>query len=434
MAFSQAILEILGATNLPTIKMQRFPYPAWFHDEMSVILSQVLGLLLVMSFCFTASMLSKSITLEKEQQIKEIMKIMGLPNWLHWTAWFLKSIIFLLITIIIMTVLLTVNWIPGKKSCLFSSSNIFLIFIFFLIYICTLITFCFLVSAFFSSARTAAIVGGFVFFLTYLPFMSFGEMNYSMKLIVNLLSNTALCVGLDIIAKNEGTEEGAQFNNIWKKASADSDVTLGIVMLIMLLDSFLYMLIALYIEGIMPGQYGVRKPWYFLFTSLLKFRRKKNSGIDELDDDDEDDIDTFEKEPTGLRIGIKIKNLKKTYGHNPVVKGVSLNIYEDQITALVGHNGAGKTTIMSMLTGITNPTSGTAFVNGYNIRTDMSKVRDSLGLCPQHNVLFDELTVEQHIYFFSRLKGVSSSQTTAEIKKYVELLDLTPKVPTLPSQ
>ncbi|KAJ8939521.1 hypothetical protein NQ314_011088, partial [Rhamnusium bicolor] len=93
-------------------------------------------------------------------------------------------------------------------------------------------------------------------------------------------------------------------------------------------------------------------------------------------------------------------------------------MYEGQITVLLGHNGAGKTTTMSMLTGMINPTSGTAKVNGYDIRTDMEEVRNSLGLCPQHNIIFDELTVSEHLYFFSKLKGLSKDEIKAEIDKY----------------
>ena len=71
-----------------------------------------------------------------------------------------------------------------------------------------------------------------------------------------------------------------------------------------------------------------------------------------------------------------------------------------EITALLGHNGAGKTTTMSMLTGLFSPTSGTAKICGYSIKNDMGKVRDSLGLCPQHNMLFPSLTVYEHLIFF----------------------------------
>jgi ABC-type multidrug transport system ATPase subunit len=49
------------------------------------------------------------------------------------------------------------------------------------------------------------------------------------------------------------------------------------------------------------------------------------------------------------------------------------------------------------------PTSGTAVVNGYDVVEDIDNVRSSLGLCPQHNVLFDQLTVEEHLYFFTKV-------------------------------
>ena len=72
-------------------------------------------------------------------------------------------------------------------------------------------------------------------------------------------------------------------------------------------------------------------------------------------------------------------------------------MYRGQITALLGHNGAGKTTTMSMITGLFPPTSGTAIVNGCDVTTDVKGVQRSLGICPQHDVLFDTLTVGMHM-------------------------------------
>ena len=53
------------------------------------------------------------------------------------------------------------------------------------------------------------------------------------------------------------------------------------------------------------------------------------------------------------------------------------------------------------------PTSGTAIVNGFDIRHDIDKVRTSLGLCPQHNILFDDLTVQEHLIFFTKVLLIS---------------------------
>ncbi|KAK7086049.1 ATP-binding cassette sub- A member 3 [Halocaridina rubra] len=74
------------------------------------------------------------------------------------------------------------------------------------------------------------------------------------------------------------------------------------------------------------------------------------------------------------------------------------------------------------------PTSGTAQVGGYDIVSEMEGVRSSLGLCPQHDVLFDELSVAEHIIFFSKLKGMSSDKVKEEVKHMVEKLKLEDKV------
>lgn len=91
---------------------------------------------IILGFSAFALNITKSITQEKEKQIKELMKIMGIPNWLHWTAWFLKEFIFQFILIIFITLMLTVKWYPGAKASMFSSSNSLVIFLMLLPYSC----------------------------------------------------------------------------------------------------------------------------------------------------------------------------------------------------------------------------------------------------------------------------------------------------------
>ena len=82
-----------------------------------------------------------------------------------------------------------------------------------------------------------------------------------------------------------------------------------------------------------------------------------------------------------------------------------MEFFKDEITSFLGHNGAGKTTTMSMLTGMYTPTSGTAKIAGLDVHDQMDQIRRLLGFCPQHNVLWDDLTCSEHIHFFSTLKG-----------------------------
>jgi ATP-binding cassette subfamily A (ABC1) protein 3 len=103
---------------------------------------------------------------------------------------------------------------------------------------------------------------------------------------------------------------------------------------------------------------------------------------------------------------LKIADLKKTFANGfQAVKGLNVKMYNGQIFALLGHNGAGKTTTLSMLTGLLESTSGSCEVFGHDLFGDMGSVRQFLGVCPQHDILFDLLTPEEHLDIFCDFKG-----------------------------
>jgi ABC-type multidrug transport system ATPase subunit len=79
--------------------------------------------------------------------------------------------------------------------------------------------------------------------------------------------------------------------------------------------------------------------------------------------------------------------------------GISLDVYEGECLALLGHNGAGKTTLISLLTGLYAATSGAASIYGIPL-SSMDRIRTLLGVCPQHDILFDTLTVREHLQFY----------------------------------
>ncbi|XP_074034978.1 phospholipid-transporting ATPase ABCA3 isoform X2 [Leptinotarsa decemlineata] len=417
--------------RVPDINMRRFPYAAWSEDPLLVVLKAVLGLIIMISFVYTAINNIRAITTEKEKQLKEAMKIMGLPNWLHWLAWFTKNFIFLLISAIIMVVLLKVNWYKNSDSTVFTHADPTVILVFLLFYIVSTITFCFMVSVFFSKANTAATIASIAWFLSYAPF-TFMQRNYenvsaTTKISSSLAHNTAMAFGFQVIIMYEGTQEGVQWNNIFKPNTPDDSLSLGLIMVMMALDSVIYMLVTIYVEAVNPGEYGVALPWYFPFTASY-WCGQRHIGVEDTNDGySSNEGEFFEDDPRNLKPGIQIKNLCKVFGNKTVVRNFSLNMYEDQITVLLGHNGAGKTTTMSMLTGMITPTSGSGRINGCDLRTNMDGVRSSLGLCPQHNIIFDDLTVSEHIYFFSKLKGLSGKQVEQDIDKYINLLELEPK-------
>ena len=109
-------------------------------------------------------------------------------------------------------------------------------------------------------------------------------------------------------------------------------------------------------------------------------------------------------------------------------------MYADQIFVLLGHNGAGKTSTIAMLTGLYRATTGTAKVFGQDILDDVDEVRKLMGVCPQHDVLFDLLTPAEHLAMFYEFKGADKSNKTEEINKLLEDIGVADKRDNLAKQ
>ncbi|XP_049855750.1 phospholipid-transporting ATPase ABCA3 isoform X1 [Schistocerca gregaria] len=431
-AVSASIIQYVSNMSwedLPEVRLQRYPYVPYIDDPMLVAMAQFVPLIIMSSFVYTCISTIKFVTTEKENQMKETLKIMGIPSWLHWTAWFIKTLSLLLITITLIVILLKVSWY-GTGLSVFTYSNGVVLFLFFLLYVMAGVCFCFMVSVFFQKANTAATVGGLLWFLAYVPFLflqqQYSDLSLFAKVFSSLAHNSAMSFGMQLFIMFEGTGVGLQWEDFWRPINQNDDLVVGHIMLMLIADAVIYMLIALYVEAVFPGEFGVPLPWYFFMQRSYWFGIEyDNEGVNEEQSIPESEF--FEKEPLHLKKGIQIMKLRKVFHNNVAVDDLDLNMYEGQITVLLGHNGAGKTTTMSLLTGMLTPSGGTATVNGYDIRRNMQAVRDSLGLCPQHNVLFDELTVKEHLHFFAKLKGLEGNELKQQVQKYLKLLDIEEK-------
>lgn len=98
------------------------------------------------------------------------------------------------------------------------------------------------------------------------------------------------------------------------------------------------------------------------------------------------------------------------------------------------HNGAGKTTTISMLTGLLAPTSGRMQIYNEDVSEDLSAIRQYLGVCPQHDVLWDDLTVKEHLELYAGLKGVPRSKVDDAVAEIIKDVGLTEKVDTQSQQ
>ncbi|KAF7654765.1 hypothetical protein LDENG_00065320, partial [Lucifuga dentata] len=365
-------------------------------------------------------MIVKSVVQEKEARLKETVQIMGLRSSIYWLSWAVSSVLPLAISAILLTLVL-------KYGKVLQYSDPSVIFVFLLVFCITTITQCFFISVFFSKANLAAACGGLIYFVLYLPHILCyawrDVMGFRAKVAVSLLSCVAFGFGCENFSKYEEQGIGIQWYNIDQSPEDGERYTFIVSIIMMAFDAVLCWLLTWYIENVFPGQYGIPKPWYFPFTASYWCGTASSTDIDPgLLKDSSEHNDFLEKPPPDMKAGVSIFNLVKIYktGKKLAVDGLSVDFYENQITSFLGHNGAGKTTTMSILTGLFPPTSGTALINGYDIRTDMDSIRKFLGMCPQHNVLFNELTVEEHIYFYARLKGRSRDEVKIEMDQMIK--------------
>ncbi|XP_067683952.1 phospholipid-transporting ATPase ABCA3-like [Haliotis asinina] len=411
------------------IRLQRMPYPPYIIDPMITVLQNMLPILLMLSFILMTIQTTKGVVYEKERKLKESMKLMGLSAAANWMAWFLTT--FTYVVIIMAFYALFCGLDASGNGAALSRSDPSLFFVFLLCYGVSIVSYCFMISVFTNKANIGAAVSGIVFFISYCPYFylqsQYETMTRSAKLGSSLIFNLGMCFGAQVIGLYEGTGSGVQWSNFAQPASVDDNLSLLDTMLMLLVDSVIHFLVTWYVDNVWPGEFGVPKPWYFFMTSVYWCgSSRKVEPIQDMNTKQNENY--FEKEPSGMDIGIAIKNLQKVFGKGArkkvAVDGMSLNMFEGQITVLLGHNGAGKTTTMSILTGFIPATGGAAVVNGFDIRTDIRGVRQSLGLCPQHDILFDTMTVEEHLDFFASLKGCPKKHVKSQVDTIIHEVGL----------
>jgi ABC-2 type transport system ATP-binding protein len=107
---------------------------------------------------------------------------------------------------------------------------------------------------------------------------------------------------------------------------------------------------------------------------------------------------------------IEVKNLTKKFGKFTSVDNISFDVHEGEVFGFLGANGAGKSTTIKMLCGILEATSGDALVGGYSINTDPDMIKKKIGYMSQKFSLYNDLTVEENINFFSAIYGLSGER------------------------
>lgn len=191
----------------------------------------------------------------------------------------------------------------------------------------------------------------------------------------------------------------------------------------------IYLIISLYLEQISPGTDELGLSYFFFlspsywksfFSSEMKYQAL-----------DEESGPILSQEPEG----ISIANLSKEFTSTDYLKccsktsllavdSISFDIPEGKIFALLGHNGAGKSTTIQCITGVLQPTTGKIQFKNLDTSIHMDEIRSTLGVCPQETLIFENLTTREHLMIFGIIKGIPFSRIDETITKLMQQVGL----------
>ncbi|XP_030778416.1 ATP-binding cassette sub-family A member 5 isoform X1 [Rhinopithecus roxellana] len=385
----------------------------------------VILIYLVIAFSPFGYFLAIHIVAEKEKKIKEFLKIMGLHDTAFWLSWVLlyTSLIFLMS--LLMAVIAT-------ASLLFPQSSSIVIFLLFFLYGLSSVFFALMLTPLFKKSKHVGIVE---FFIT----VAFGFIGLIIILIesfpkslVWLFSPFCHCtfvIGIAQVMHLEDFNEGALFSNL-----TAGPYPLIITIIMLTLNSIFYVLLAVYLDQVIPGEFGLRRSsLYFLKPSYWS---KSKRNYEELSEGNVNGNISFSEiiEPVSSEFvgkeAIRISSIQKTYrkkGENvEALRNLSFDIYEGQITALLGHSGTGKSTLMNILCGLCPPSDGFASIYGHRVSEidEMFEARKMIGICPQLDIHFDVLTVEENLSILASIKGIPANNIIQEVQKVLLDLDM----------
>uniref|UniRef100_A0A8B9FYT6 Cholesterol transporter ABCA5 n=1 Tax=Amazona collaria TaxID=241587 RepID=A0A8B9FYT6_9PSIT len=382
---------------------------------------------LVIAFSPFGYYLAIHIVAEKERKLKEFLKILGLHDTAFWLSWVLLYVSLIFVMSILMAVIAT-------ASSLFPQSSAFVIFLLFFLYGVSSVFFALMLTPLFKKSKHVGIV-------EFLATLAFGFVGLNIVLLedfpksfVWILSPLCQCsflIGIAQVMHLEDYEDGAMFSNL-----SHGPYPLFISLILLVLDSIFYLLVAVYLDQIMPGEFGLRRtPFFFMKPSFWSKHRKNYKELYESSVNGSlsfsEIVEPVSSEFQGkeaIRISCVQKTFRKKGETVEALRNLSFDIYEGQITALLGHSGTGKTTLMNILCGLCPPTDGFVSVYGHKVSEidEMLEVRQIAGVCPQSDIHFDILTVEENLSIFAAIKGIPQNDLIQEVQKVLLDLDMQP--------
>jgi len=177
--------------------------------------------------------------------------------------------------------------------------------------------------------------------------------------------------------------------------------------------SLVYVFLSWYTSQVRDDGLSTAQPFYFPFLPEYWGFTTTRSAHDIVDGD----AIGMERFLSQKDQSLRTRKLTKSYKEVTAVKELSIQMNMGEVCVILGHNGAGKSTTINMLNGLTTPTFGEGFIFGHSIKTESNVIQRMIGNCPQHNILWESLTAYDHLMLFGSLRGLPQSSLPAMIEE-----------------
>eukprot|EP00927_Polykrikos_kofoidii_P025833 TRINITY_DN23148_c0_g1_i1.p1 TRINITY_DN23148_c0_g1~~TRINITY_DN23148_c0_g1_i1.p1 ORF type:complete len:1388 (-),score=146.43 TRINITY_DN23148_c0_g1_i1:138-4301(-) len=220
---------------------------------------------------------------------------------------------------------------------------------------------------------------------------------------------------LQAIGELEAIKVGFTLHSWDSVVANDSQVpAAGVQFFTLVVGCVLYGFLAAWFDQVYQGEYGVAKPWNFCFKYAFVCSRGRTGIVDG-------------EQGVALKLEGLVKEFRTKQGVHRAVDGMSFEVARAEIFALLGHNGAGKTTAINCIIGMVPITEGSVKVCGVDVTTQLQEARRHLSVCPQDNPLYLEFSCDDHLQFFAALRGVPAERAKLDINSALSALGLIEK-------
>ena len=345
---------------------------------------------------------------EKKSGIRDGLISIGVKRFVIWLSWIISYLPFNIISIIIFLVIDPIDFMK--------SINIILLFIILFLYSITAMEIAVFFCLINKNSKFLILIYTFLFFYNNIltENLRFNCYEIIEKFFSLIFSPICIIMSFNVIKFENNRNGYIGFRNIFKSE-------FGIYLLFIIIDIICYFLIIVFTE-------------FFIYDRNHIILKSKPSS--KIDDHVSYALD-IQEDPTDLECYVQVRNINKHFRYKrnhinnnnddnskigkifTVNNNISFNVYKNEIFAILGHNGAGKTTIFNIMTGLLKPDNGEVYYNGLPLSKNKKMIQYYFGICLEKNVLIKDFTVSEHYNLYAGIKGVYN-----ELEAWLKDIDL----------